>query len=69
MLTTCPDCQQQVSTNAASCPKCGCVINRARSAPEFNAVKNWVIDKMLMLLIAGAIGTVVVIIMAKSYSR
>lgn len=25
-LTECPDCGQQVSTNAIACPKCGCPI-------------------------------------------
>lgn len=51
-LTTCEDCQGQVSTSARSCPQCGCRVRAARFDPV------WIARVILLLLAAYlALGT------------
>ena len=35
-MKTCPDCGKQVSTQAESCPNCGCLLQKVRNRNAFN---------------------------------
>lgn len=45
-LTTCEDCQGEVSTSARACPQCGCRVRAGRFGPV------WIARVILLLLAA-----------------
>jgi hypothetical protein len=56
-LETCPDCSQQVSTRALTCPHCGCPLH---SAPALTVANKFEISRKLVIIcwLAGTVSAV-----------
>lgn len=59
-LINCPDCQNEVSSNAPSCPKCGAPISGENKASQSNLVTTQLTRKTLK--IQGALSVLTIII-------